>query len=140
MNLNASTHVALSVLIACARSTERLLPCNKIAEIVGVPRHALGRITQQLSHAGFLIGFRGRPGGIMLAHNPEEIRIGDVIRAMEQSRLKQLAEIRQPSMPEDQRLTAMLETAEEAFFITLNRRSVADIANSRSRAPARPSA
>ncbi len=51
----------------------------------GVTVKYLEQIVPCLSRAGYLKSFRGVGGGYQLAKNPEEYRIGDILRAAETS-------------------------------------------------------
>ncbi|MHC4265865.1 MAG: RrF2 family transcriptional regulator [Planctomycetota bacterium] len=58
----------------------------KITEIAGaqdIPVRFLEVILNQLRHAGFVESRRGNGGGYMLAQNPEEITIGEIVRLIQ---------------------------------------------------------
>jgi Rrf2 family protein len=48
-----------------------------------IPAHFLSKILQQLTHAGFTKSHRGATGGYSLEIAPEDIRLLDVIQAIE---------------------------------------------------------
>ncbi len=56
---------------------------DEIAAAQGVPKAYLAKIFQFLSKKGFLKSTRGAGGGFMLARDPGEITLLDVIEAME---------------------------------------------------------
>lgn len=56
-----------------------------IAEAQAVPPRFLENILLQLKGAGILESARGREGGYWLARDPEEVTVGQVLRAMEVS-------------------------------------------------------
>jgi Rrf2 family transcriptional regulator, iron-sulfur cluster assembly transcription factor len=54
-----------------------------IAERQGIPPRFLEQIFQDLKRAGIVGSKRGPQGGYSLARRPAEIRLGDVVRALE---------------------------------------------------------
>lgn len=54
---------------------------NDLAEIYGFPREALAKILQHLARAGLLVSQHGVNGGYMLASDPRQITVLDVIKA-----------------------------------------------------------
>jgi Rrf2 family protein len=56
---------------------------HDIAQRARVPQRFLEQIFHDLKRAGFLESKRGPRGGYQLAQPPEQIRMGDVLRALE---------------------------------------------------------
>ncbi|MFK7985785.1 MAG: Rrf2 family transcriptional regulator [Sandaracinaceae bacterium] len=56
---------------------------KEIAERQAIPPRFLEQIFQDLKRAGLVRSKRGPRGGYMLAQEPAEIRIGDIVRALE---------------------------------------------------------
>ena len=54
-----------------------------IAEREGIPEAYLEQLIAPLKRAGLVISTRGAQGGYTLARAPEEITVGDVLRALE---------------------------------------------------------
>ena len=54
-----------------------------IAERQGIPPRFLEQIFQDLKRAGIVVSKRGPQGGYSLAGEPDGVRLGDVIRALE---------------------------------------------------------
>jgi Rrf2 family transcriptional regulator, iron-sulfur cluster assembly transcription factor len=54
-----------------------------IAERQGIPPRFLEQIFQDLRRAGIVVSKRGPQGGYSLAGEPDSVRLGDVIRALE---------------------------------------------------------
>ncbi|MGE0628169.1 MAG: Rrf2 family transcriptional regulator [Hyphomicrobiaceae bacterium] len=83
MKLNKQTTYAVKLLVDCARANGDLVKAASAAKRSGLTQsHAL-KIAHALMRSGFLINQRGRNGGIRLSRPASEIRIGDVVRAME---------------------------------------------------------
>lgn len=54
-----------------------------ISEREHIPHKFLELILLELKNLGYLVSKKGRGGGYMLAHSPQNIFVGDVIRCME---------------------------------------------------------
>ena len=67
---------------------------------------------------GFLINQRGRAGGVRLAKPASTIRIGDVVRAMEQT----------GASGEDAAMDPLIDSAFAAFIEVLDQHTLADFA------------
>lgn len=83
MRLSKTTNYAIRILLDCAMADPNLV---KVAEISGrrdITLQNTFKIVHLLSRAGFIQAVRGRHGGVRLARPASEIRIGDVVRAME---------------------------------------------------------
>jgi Rrf2 family protein len=61
----------------------RATQVKDIAEREGIPARFLEQIFQDLKKAGIVSSKRGPQGGYTLARPPEEIRLGDIVRALE---------------------------------------------------------
>lgn len=82
MQLSHYSDYALRILMALAAHRERMT-VDEIARKYGISRNHLAKVAQDLQGQGFLRTTRGRGGGMELAHAPEEIRVGDIIRRFE---------------------------------------------------------
>ena len=58
---------------------------SSVAQRYGISRNHLMKVAQTLIQADFVAGIRGRNGGLQLAKQPAEIRLGDVVRTTEDS-------------------------------------------------------
>lgn len=88
LRFSQSTDMAIHGLWALARLEEpqRFLMLNEIARPQNVSESYLSKVFQQLTRAGLVKAVRGKRGGYALAHSPETITVGDVVRAMEADR------------------------------------------------------
>ncbi|SDD60824.1 RrF2 family transcriptional regulator [Belnapia rosea] len=135
MRLLASTDVALRVLMRLAAEPGRLRTAEELSQEVGAPRNHLHKIIQDLAAAGLARTLRGAHGGVMLACPAAEIRIGAVVRWMEEGQA--LVECFRPDggaccLAPDCRLRAVLARARAAFLTELDGTTLADCL------PARP--
>jgi Rrf2 family transcriptional regulator, cysteine metabolism repressor len=59
------------------------LPLREIAEQENISLNFLEQIFPELRRSGLITSVRGAKGGYMLSRSPGEIRIGDIVRAVE---------------------------------------------------------
>lgn len=85
MRITKRTNIAIRLLMYCAANPGKLVTKTKIAECCNVSENHLAQVINQLSQLGYLNTQRGRNGGLNLAVDPSEIRIGDVFRSIEVS-------------------------------------------------------
>src|SRR5436190_24066922 len=69
--------------LALRQDTEALVPAREIAEAQDIPLRFLEQQLGALHKAGLVESFRGAGGGCRLARAPEEIRVADVVDAIE---------------------------------------------------------
>ena len=62
---------------------EGMVSAKRIAEEFGMPPELLAKILQRLAKKGLIASHNGPKGGYLLARSPEEITIGQVVRALE---------------------------------------------------------
>lgn len=82
MRLTTHTDFALRTLMYLATVAERATAAQ-IAQLYGVSTNHMAKVVNQLSRLGYVRSIRGIGGGIELAKEPEDIRLGEVIEAME---------------------------------------------------------
>lgn len=83
MRLSKTTNYAIRILLDCAQAGDELVKVAEISERRGITPQNTFKIVHLLSRAGFVKPVRGRNGGVRLARPARDIRIGDVVRAME---------------------------------------------------------
>lgn len=84
MRLNQASDFALRVLMFVATNQTDLSKIDDISKRYNISRAHLMKIVNRLARAGLLQTVRGRNGGLRLNLSPEDIRIGDVVRAIEE--------------------------------------------------------
>lgn len=134
MRLTQFTDYALRLLLLLAAEPGRRITIQQVSEFHGISRNHLMKVANRLARAGILSPSRGRNGGLALARPPEEVRVGDVIKASEPdfALVGCMAGEHCVNLP-DCRLTGVLNGALADFLASANRYSLADIV-----APARP--
>ena len=81
MRLTSFTDYALRVLMFTHAAGGRLVTIEEMAGAYDISRAHLRKVVNALTRNGYLTAVRGRSGGIRLAIPPEEIILGDVVRA-----------------------------------------------------------
>lgn len=132
MRLTQWTDYTLRVLMYCAASDGRDHPVTitEVAESYNISRSHLTKIVQQLSSSSLLETTRGRGGGIRLMRPASEINVGAVVRATETD--FNLVECFDPESNQCRlsshcRLQNVLADAMQAFFVVLDRYTLADL-------------
>ena len=83
MHLTVFSDYTLRVLMYLALDRTRLATIPEIAAAYGISENHLMKVAHQLARAGIVESVRGKGGGIRLARAPEEIRLGEIVRASE---------------------------------------------------------
>jgi Rrf2 family nitric oxide-sensitive transcriptional repressor len=85
VQLTRYSDYSLRVLTYLALDPDRLVTIEDIARSYGISKAHLMKVVHQLGLRGYVETVRGRGGGLRLARRPDEIRVGDVVRSMEQN-------------------------------------------------------
>jgi len=83
MRLTTFSDYSLRVLIYLAADPDRRATIAEIAHAFDVSENHLMKVVHFLGKSGWLRNVRGKGGGLELAHAPEAIRVGAVIRGCE---------------------------------------------------------
>ena len=83
MMISQTTEYALRAVVWLARQPETQLGTQQISEAAKVPRGYLSKVLQKLARAGLVVSTAGRSGGFRLARGPAEIRVLDVVNAVD---------------------------------------------------------
>jgi Rrf2 family nitric oxide-sensitive transcriptional repressor len=131
MRLTSFTDFGLRMLMRMAGEPARAFSTGELAQELNLSRHHLAKIMQRLAGAGLIATRRGGGGGAVLARAATEIRLGDVVRLLEEG--QPLVECLAPgggdcSLDGRCRLKARLRSAEAAFLAALDRSTLADVA------------
>lgn len=84
MRLTVYTDYGLRLLMYAALKDGELATIQEVADAYGISKNHLMKVAFDLGRHGFLETVRGRGGGLRLARAAERIRVGDVVRAMEE--------------------------------------------------------
>ncbi len=83
MRLTTFSDYTLRVLMYLAIDPTQLATIPGIAAAYGISENHLMKVVHQLARAGVIESIRGKGGGIRLGRAPEDIRLGQVVRASE---------------------------------------------------------
>lgn len=131
MRLTSFTDFGLRALMRMASDPARGFSTADLAEEFALSRNHLTKIIQRLAQGGIVTTRRGGGGGAMLAKPARDIRLGDVVRLLEEGQA--LVDCFAPGGGDCTitgccRLKARLRAAEAAFLADLDRSTLADIA------------
>ncbi len=131
MRLTLKTDYALRSLIYLGRK-QGLASIGEVAGFYRISENHLVKVVHELGRRGFVETLRGKGGGIRLARPASEIRIGEVVRAMEDDLA--LAACFAPQEPDKMcRLTdacglqGLLHRALKAFMAELDAKTLAEL-------------
>ncbi len=130
MRLTNSTDHALRLLLMAQEANGCLITIEQAAQRFHLSRANLMKVANELTSSGFLTGIRGRSGGLRLAKPASEIRIGDVVRAMETdfALVECLGEVNDCAITGICRLPRVFRRARRAFMDELDSTTLADVA------------
>lgn len=130
MQLTEHTDIGLRVLILLAAVAPRRLSSTDLAKRYALSHAHVQKVVQSLQNAGFVETFRGRGGGVQLARLPSDIRVGEVVRALEPN--LDFVDCFRPGhslcrLDGGCALTGTLVRAKSAMLAELDRTTIADI-------------
>ncbi|MGH8462238.1 MAG: RrF2 family transcriptional regulator [Stenotrophobium sp.] len=131
MQLTRFTDYALRVLMFVGRHRDRVCTMREVAEHHRISLEHLRKVIHKLAKLGYLNTTQGRGGGIVLGHDAAEIRLGEVILAMEEDMsivdCQALECILQPACS----LKAALDRGSRAFITAVNEVTLEDLLGNR---------
>lgn len=130
MQITKFSDYALRILIHLATHEEGLMSTREIAGMQNLPFSHLAKISQWLTHEGYVESIRGRNGGMRLSLPPEAISIGGLLRKSERG--TPLVECMKEDggccvMTPACGLLPILNEAQEVFFSALDRKTLQDV-------------
>lgn len=129
MRLSLFTDYSLRVLMFAALKGGSF-SLSEVAEAYDISRHHLVKVVNYLAKLGYLETRRGRGGGIALAMQPEDIRIGMVVRRTEDTPfIVECFDKQHNTCPINGscRLKGALAQAVNAFYETLDHHTLRDL-------------
>jgi Rrf2 family nitric oxide-sensitive transcriptional repressor len=134
MRLTVFSDYTLRVLMYLALDRTRRATIPDIATAFGISHNHLTKVVHQLARAGVVESVRGKGGGVRLARAPEEIRLGQIVRASEGDAAIVECLSGDPSacrIAPVCRLSGILVSAFEALYDRLDEYTVADLVGNR---------
>jgi Rrf2 family nitric oxide-sensitive transcriptional repressor len=135
MQLTRFTDYSLRVLMHLAYRKGELCTIGEIATSHSISENHLMKVVHQLARLGYVETLRGKGGGMRLARPPEKIRVGAVVRDVEETLapVECLDEGRHSAcrlLPAC-RLQSVLRDAQHAFLQHLDGYTLRDLLNTR---------
>lgn len=130
MHITRYTDYSLRVMIYLALRPGERATIRAMAGAYAISRNHLTKVVHQLQLLGYLDTLRGPGGGVVLARAPDEINIGRVVREMEPD-MDLVSCFTDPQLcviSDHCRLQSMMGEALNAFLLTLDQYTLADIA------------
>ncbi|MFI7497399.1 RrF2 family transcriptional regulator [Streptomyces sp. NPDC049687] len=128
MRLLRSTDLALRVLMRLAVADQTTPTTREVAAAMAVPYTHAAKVVAELQHLGLLEARRGRGGGLALTEKGRTASVGAVVRTFEGDGDVVDCEGTTPCpLNTGCRLRGALRRAQEAFFVSLDPITVADI-------------
>lgn len=130
MRLTKQTGHAMRILIDCANADDALIKVAEISERLDITKQNVFKIVHILSRAGFIAAVRGPSGGVRLAKPATEIRIGDVVRAIETTDVE-IEDGGAAAANNPRAINSVFDDALAAFVSVLDQHTLADMAAQR---------
>lgn len=83
MQLTIFTDYGLRSLMYLAAHPERRCSVREIAEHYGISRNHLVKVVHRLAQLGYVDSAKGKGGGIVIAQQARQLKLGDLVRALE---------------------------------------------------------
>ncbi|MBZ0228650.1 MAG: Rrf2 family transcriptional regulator [Bauldia sp.] len=131
MRLTSFTDYGLRMLMRMASAPERAFSTAELAKELGLSRNHLTKIMRRLARGGIVATRRGGGGGAVLTMEPHDIRLGDIVRLLEEAQplVECFGEGGGACTIDGRcRLKVRLRSAEAAFLDDLDRATLDDIA------------
>ncbi len=131
MQLTRHTDYSLRILMYLAINEGQRTTLPEIADAFGISLNHLTKVLQGLTGMGVVQTFRGKRGGVALAHLPANIRVGDVVRRQESN--LEIVDCANPPCPIVPvcGLKGALNRARDAFLDELDQYTLADLIDRR---------
>ena len=128
MQLTRHTDFSLRVLIYLSlNKKEELVTINEISEHFEILKNHLTKVVHHLAQKGYIETIRGKNGGMRLAKKPENIKLGEVVQAMEIN--LDVVNCSKPLCPliNNCKLKHILNEAKQSFLKTLDNYTILDL-------------
>lgn len=101
---------------------------EELAGVLDVSEHHLRKVVNKLGQHGWLVPVRGRNGGVTAAAQADQLRVGDVVRALEPTLETIDCDHPACTLRVGCRLKGLLQQAETAFIRVLDGCRLGDLA------------
>lgn len=129
MRISAKGEYAIKAMLDLAmHRSDGLVPIQEIAARQSIPQRYLEQVLLALKRAGLLTSKRGSSGGYHLTRSPDDITVGDVLRAVEGSSAPFEAVDRGRHLRNGQELVDLWNEISEAVSGVVDRLTLGDLA------------
>lgn len=130
MQITKFSDIALRAMMAVALDPDRLFGIRELSNRFRVSNNHMVKVVHSLVGSGYLRSVRGRNGGIKIARLPSDITLGEIVRSTETTtRIIDCKTADCPLFPECN-LQGILNEANDAFYASLDRYFLSDVASS----------
>ena len=127
MILTKHTRYAIRILMHLAIKSGMKVSIATIAETYEISRNHLMKVSQNLARLGYIVGYRGKGGGIALARPAQNINLGHLVQQIEYN-LHPADGIVPDQLSEDTPLfSRAVEYARSSYIETLSKFPLADL-------------
>lgn len=127
MKLSLHTDYSLRVLLLLGANRTRRLTLQEIAAYYDISHEHLRKVVHLLATEGYVNTFRGKHGGIELKRAPEQVNIGELVETTEPRKAVIDCQSQPCVLLANCSLQGVLRQAEQAFYQTLKRHTLADL-------------
>lgn len=131
MNITRFTDYSLRTLIYLSLhdDSNQVITIKEVADQYGISKNHLMKVVQDLNAKNYINATRGKNGGIRLSRPPEEINIGELVRAVEQelTLVECFGDNNQCVITPACQLKNMFAEAMENFFSCLDKYTLKDL-------------
>ena len=127
MRLTKQTGHAIRILSDCAHAGDSLVKVADVSKRLNITKQNVFKIVHILSRAGFITALRGPNGGVKLAKPASEIRIGDVVRAIEVTQMEVDGDLGTTDGRDNGSINSLFDDALTAFVTVLDQHTLSDL-------------
>lgn len=127
MKITQFTDYSLRLLIYLSMHRDKVSTVREISAFYSISSEHLKKIVRRLSELGHIRTVRGKNGGLLLAREPAEINLGELLRHSENLNLVPCHEVGDTCPIDGCKLRCVIENARDAFLAVFDGKTLADI-------------
>ena len=127
MKLSKHADYAVRVLLHLAIQPGRKLSIASIADSETISRNHLMKVSQNLARLGYIVGYRGKGGGIALAKPARGVNLGRLLQQVEHNFQPLEGQVSDQPAESGRLLEQALEDARARFIESLSHYTLADL-------------
>lgn len=129
MQLTMFTDYSLRTLMYLALNNDRRCTAKEVADSYGISQNHIVKVVHNLTKLGYVVGTKGKGGGIHLAAKPESLKLGALVQRLEPDMrmVECFSDSGKCRIRQVCRFKGVLGQAVQRFLDELNRYSLADM-------------